>query len=434
MDIIKNFQILKKEISNWVKNPYFGFVKGHDYLEEKQLHEIKSFVGENNYEVIRKFEKKFAKSIGLGNAISYASARMGFYSLLDYLKIGEGDEVILTGFTCAVMSNAVWKVGAKPVFTDIDPSNFGTCSIAIKDNITPKTKMIVAQHTFGIPCNIDKLVNIAKENNIFILEDCALTHGSSSYGKKIGSFGDASLFSTDHSKPINSFMGGLIYTESEEIHYELSINHKSIPHLSIQHQKKIWNKLLYERKYFQPTRYGKNGLISILKKNILFEKNIYLDGDFEKESNHHYPYPASMPSFIAALGLIEMDRWNNEIVKRRKTLDDYLMVANVCGLNEFLPYAYFDKDLDIVPLRFIYQHPLPNKIKERMSDFIDVDWFWFNQPLIGCKNINAHGYIKGSCIESEKASKNIINWPCIFSAKSNVYLFENLKDIYLNYW
>ncbi len=400
-------------------------------MEEKHLHKIKTFVGQNNFGIVEKFEKKFASLIGTGSAISYASARMGFYSLLNHLKIGRGDEVILTGFTCAVMSNAIWRVGAKPIFTDIDPSNFGTCSNSFKENITSRTRMVVAQHTFGIPCNIDKLVNIARENNIFILEDCALTLGSSFHGKKVGSFGDAALFSTDHSKPINSFIGGLIYTENEEIHNSLRKNHKFMPSLTAEHQTKIWNKLLYERKYFQPQNYGKNDLISMIKKNILREESVYLDGDFEKEPNNQYPYPASLPSFIAAIGLAAIDKWTNEIVRRKKILNSYLILANDCGFDGFLPEGYFDENLDIVPLRFIYQHPSSKSIKEKMSHFIDVDWFWFNQPLIGCKDINAHGYKIGTCEESEKASKSIINWPCIYNETYNDHLFEKLENIHL---
>ena len=146
---------------------------------------------------------------------------MGFFALMQIRGIGKGDEVILQGHTCSVMPNAVWRTGATPIYADIDSNTFGSSAIEIDKVITPQTKMIVAQHSFGIPCDIEPIVDLARSKGIFLLEDCAITLGSKLKGIQVGNFGDAALFSIDHSKPLNAFTGGLIYTRKNELYEKL---------------------------------------------------------------------------------------------------------------------------------------------------------------------------------------------------------------------
>ena len=98
--------------------PYFGFVRGHDNLEEKQLKLLKNKIGNISKDVVNDFEKLFSLNIGTGNSVSFASGRMGFFSLMRVLGIGKGDHVILPGHTCSVMPNAVFRSGATPIFAD----------------------------------------------------------------------------------------------------------------------------------------------------------------------------------------------------------------------------------------------------------------------------------------------------------------------------
>lgn len=176
------------------RSPYFGFVQGHAYLEPDKLQQISQLVGVKDDALVADFERHFAKLVGPGQAVSYAAARMGFYELMRLEGIGKGDEVILLGATCAVMVNAVLRTGATPVFSDINLDTFGSSRSTIEVCVTPQTRMIVAQHSFGIPCEIEPIVNLAKERNIFLLEDCALTLGSKVNGIVVGNFGDAALF------------------------------------------------------------------------------------------------------------------------------------------------------------------------------------------------------------------------------------------------
>ena len=119
---------------------------------------------------------------------------MAFFSLMQSLGIGTGDEVIIPGFTCSVMANAIIRTGAKPVYSDIDADTMGSDASAIERCITPQTKMIVAQHSFGIPCNIDEIADLAKSKGIFLVEDSALALDSRIHGKSVGTLGRCCVF------------------------------------------------------------------------------------------------------------------------------------------------------------------------------------------------------------------------------------------------
>ena len=144
------------------KNPYFGFIQGHEHLSLEDLAEIQKWVGSDNLEIIEEFEQRFAEIIGDGQTVSFAAGRMGFYALMQVLGIQAGDEVVLQGATCSVMVNAVLRNGATPVYADIDPETFGSSEAAIEKVLSPKTKMVVAQHSFGIPCDIQPIVEQRK--------------------------------------------------------------------------------------------------------------------------------------------------------------------------------------------------------------------------------------------------------------------------------
>ena len=110
---------------------------------------------------------------------------MGFYELMKYKNIKKGDEIIILGATCAVMINAILRLKAIPKFSDIDLNTYGSEVKSINKLINKNTKIIIAQHSFGIPCDIHPIVELAKKKKIFLIEDCALTLGSSINGKKL---------------------------------------------------------------------------------------------------------------------------------------------------------------------------------------------------------------------------------------------------------
>ena len=402
----------------------------HTYLDDITFRNIKINDRKSNIETVIKFETKFATQLGTGMAVSLAAGRMAFFALMQALNIGKDDEVILQGHTCSVMPNAVWRIGATPVFADIDPNTFGSSAIEIEKKITPNTKMIVAQHSFGIPCDIEPILELSRSKGIFLLEDCAITFGSKINGLSVGNFSDAALFSIDHTKPINAFIGGLIYTSNKELYEKLKKIQLSSDDLPLDRQEAIWEKCLFERTYYTPQNYGKSFILSKVNRLFFREKDSYLSDDYGKEPSSKYPYPARLPSFLARLGLYELERWEDERKKRQDLLVRFLATSDKVGLRKFLPPPYFDNDLEIIPLRFVYTHPDNYALKKKLSKFIDTTWFWFDKPIVACKDPRDLGYVYGSCPVSEKVCNDIINWPCVFSESDNKQLLEYFAKVH----
>ena len=164
----------------------------------------------------RRLEKSFRNYFGFKNSFSFNSGRSSMIAIFDAMKIGDGDEVIVQGYTCNAAINPILYVGAKPVFADID-DNLNISPKEVEKKITSKTKAVVVQHTFGYPADIDEIKNICKKHNLYLIEDCAHSLGAKYKGEFCGSFGDASFFSFGRDKVISSVYGGMAVLNNDSL-------------------------------------------------------------------------------------------------------------------------------------------------------------------------------------------------------------------------
>ncbi len=162
------------------------------------------------------FEKAFCRYTGRKHAVAVNSGTSGLYLCLLAMGIGPGDEVISTPFTFIATINVILMVGAKPVLVDIDPETLNIDPAAIEKAITPKTKAIIPVEAFGSPAGFDKIYEIAKKHNLLILEDSCEGLGSMLNGKKVGTFGDMSVFAFYPNKQMTTGEGGMILTDNEQ--------------------------------------------------------------------------------------------------------------------------------------------------------------------------------------------------------------------------
>src|SRR4030066_2296538 len=162
----------------------------------------------------KQFEKDFANYIGNdAEAISVNSATAGLHLSLEAIGISYGDEVITTPYTFTASAEIIRYLGADPVFVDIDPSTFNIDPDKIESAITKKTKAIIPVHFAGMPCEMDKIINIAKKYNLKIVEDAAHSLPTFYQEKIIGSLDtDATVFSFYATKTITTGEGGMIVT------------------------------------------------------------------------------------------------------------------------------------------------------------------------------------------------------------------------------
>lgn len=174
-------------------------------------------------EYVNKFEKMFSSIHNDILSLSVSSGTTALHLALVSLGIGDGDEVIIPNVTFAACANAVILAGAKPVLCEINP--FSWC-IEIKEAeklITKKTKAIMAVHLYGQICDIHTLLDLCKDKNIFLIEDCAEAIGSSIKNKRVGTFGDIATFSFFGNKTISTGEGGMILFKKKEIQRKAKI-------------------------------------------------------------------------------------------------------------------------------------------------------------------------------------------------------------------
>ncbi|MDQ3190538.1 MAG: aminotransferase class I/II-fold pyridoxal phosphate-dependent enzyme [Bacteroidota bacterium] len=143
--------------------------------------------------------------------------RIALYSLLKALDIKKGDEIIVPAFTCVVVPNAIIYLGAIPVYVDIDPLTYNIDIDKIESKITSKTKVILAQNTFGLSPDLDKIFEIARKHNLKVVEDCTHGFGGSYKGKKNGTIADASFYSTQWNKPFSTGIGGIAVVKDPKL-------------------------------------------------------------------------------------------------------------------------------------------------------------------------------------------------------------------------
>ena len=165
---------------------------------------------------VHKFEETVSKYHDGINAVAMDSARSAFYLLLKAYGIGPGDEVILPSFSCLVIANPVIWVGAKPVYVDIDKDTFNLSFEDLKRKLSPRTKVVLVQHTFGLPVDLDKVREIVG-NDVKIVEDIAHSLGGIYNGKKIGTIGDAAVGTFGIEKIILSVRGGMVMKKDDEV-------------------------------------------------------------------------------------------------------------------------------------------------------------------------------------------------------------------------
>jgi dTDP-4-amino-4,6-dideoxygalactose transaminase len=168
------------------------------------------------------FSQKLSEHMGGGYSFPLYRARTATYAALKAWGVGVGDEVLLQSFIVPSVVDAVLSTGARPAFVDIEEKYWTTDVESIKEHITPKTKAIIPVHTYGQPCDMGAIMDIAKDHDLRVIEDCAHAPGGKFHGKALGSFGDAAVFSSNLDKAISAGTGGALYTNDKELAEKIS--------------------------------------------------------------------------------------------------------------------------------------------------------------------------------------------------------------------
>ena len=169
------------------------------------------------------FEEEFAKYIGCKYAVAVNSCTAALHISLAALGIGKGDEVITTPYTFVSTVNVILQQGAMLVLVDIKPDTFNINPDLIRKKINDKTKALIPVHFGGQPCEMGKIMKIAKDNNLLVIEDAAHAISAEYEGRKIGTIGDATCFSFYPTKNMTTGEGGMVTTNDEKLRERLKI-------------------------------------------------------------------------------------------------------------------------------------------------------------------------------------------------------------------
>ena len=272
LNLKRQYSYLKKDIENIISE----VLDGGSYINGPQT---------------KKFEKRMEESLGVKHAIGVANGTDALVIALEALGIGEGDEVITSPFTFFATAEAISVVGATPIFVDVKLEDFNIDETKIEKAITSKTKAIIPVHIFGTPANMDKINEIAKKNNLYVIEDACQAIGAKYRDRMIGTLSDIACFSFFPTKNLGTYGdGGLITTnndnfaticralkahgsgENGEIAYNLLNNIKKEVNVDNQLDDTVYN----PKKYYNYL-IGHNSRLDELHAGILNVKLNYLD-------------------------------------------------------------------------------------------------------------------------------------------------------------
>ena len=360
---------------------------------------------------IQAYHAGIQKILHVKYAFSFAGGRMALYTLLQALGVGTGDEVILQGYTCCVVPKAIMYVGAKPVYADISEKDYNLSYESVEELITDRTKVIIVQHTYGIPCHaLWKIRKLCDEKHIYMIEDCAHTFGTKWKGHILGTIGDAAFFSTDHTKYISTSVGGVAVTNNDIIGKKLTEIYETVADLTKKEQLAIVIQFslmnFFRNKYIswflqinKLTRMVEPIIWAILGKlHLVF----YMD-DYSNTAFPEYTFPAKLPNVQAMIGIGQLRKLKDNIKYRKKLTEIY---KQRLGGRFFIP----DDCAAVLRMPLVVENP--DEIVAGMRGLTKVER-WFS-PAIVCISEDEYakfGYDKETCPNAQKVAAHIINLP-----------------------
>jgi dTDP-4-amino-4,6-dideoxygalactose transaminase len=308
-----------------------------------------------------------------------------------------------------VVINAITKLGANPIFVDIG-RDANMDLLDLKRKITPKTKAIIVQHTFGVPAEIEELTSFAKTHSLPIIEDCAHALGAVLGENRIGTFGDISILSFGSDKIISCVRGGAIVVNNDSYVKKIIERKNSLPDTSI---KKIFQHLMHYPIFFL----GKNTyhilfgkvLLWTAKKINLTNRIIYNE---EKKGEPMRDYPSKLPEALAQILLLQLKRLNTIILHRKMVAKKY--EDEIKNPSVVLPCRELaaEKKSGGVYLRYPILTKNPYKLYEHAKNNGIILGNWYDTVVSPYRGVTARiDYIPGSCPNAEYFSKHIVNLP-----------------------
>jgi dTDP-4-amino-4,6-dideoxygalactose transaminase len=341
-----------------------------------------------------------------GRTFHFWKGRVGLYAILHALGVGPGDQVIMPGFTCVVVPNAVLYLEATPIYADIDPATYNLQAETIEPLITDQTKVVLAQNTFGLSADLDPIIELAESHGLYVIEDCAHGLGGFYRDRRNGTVAHAAFFSTQWSKPISTGLGGIAYTRDPEIVDRIETFVNQIPTPGFSEQAMLYTQLILRPLADHPLLYYPLvGLYRFLTRKLGLSVGSNRGSELTTQE---------MPDgYAKRMTLVQLRRWRREleridqIVEKRHQAaafyDDYL--SDVGIQPPYRPeYAIHGM------LRYTVRVSERDRLLEKARDQHIPVGDWFISPLYPVtEHLERWGYQMGQCPTAEQACQEVIN-------------------------
>ncbi|MBU0660692.1 aminotransferase class I/II-fold pyridoxal phosphate-dependent enzyme [Patescibacteria group bacterium] len=348
---------------------------------------------------IKKSEQMLREYFSVEYASTFDSGRTALQKAIEAIGVQKGDEVIVQAYTCVVVTNAIIWAGAIPIYVDVGKDlNMDLADLSTK--ITPKTKAIIVQHTFGNPAAIDTIMGIAKEKEIMVVEDCAHAIGGEYKGKKLGTWGDIGMFSFGSDKVISCVRGGALTTNTPALGKKIKELQQALPFAT----KKNILQYLFNIPLFL---FGKKYYESIGKLAFYLSNTLHLTGrviyDKEKCGEQIRLFPAKLPNALADMlvhQLHDLDARNTHrqhiAAIYKKAIQTKTPLVNTGHI--FLRYTLFVDE--------------PKKLLAYAKEQGIMLGNWYNASVVPTDvREGITRYTPGSCPQAEAFAKKSINLP-----------------------
>jgi len=358
--------------------------------------------------IIEQYQREFARFFGSERAFAFWKGRVGLYALLRALDVGEGDEVILPGYTCVMNVNPIKYVGARPVYVDIEPDTFNIDVNLLQDKITRRTKVIIAQHTYGYPCDMDAIMELAGRHGACVIEDCCLALGSKYKGRLAGTLGLAGYFSFQWNKPYTTGLGGMVITNDKELASRVeslqaeemcSPSAREVALLSM--QLLIYRLLIYPR----TTAFAQSLFRYLTRKGAVVGSSD--TSEFE---------PAKADDFLKGIGVMQARSGLRQLATIQDNISHRLKMAQLYD-ELFTHKGWTGRNYNkAVTEPVMVRYPL--RIREKQDALAQAAkagielGSWFECPLHPIETpLASYNYQIGMCPQAEKAAREVVNLP-----------------------
>ena len=383
-------------------------------------------------EALRALEEEFKKRIGTRHAFGFNSGRSALLAILSALQEGDlspeappvgraglakGNEVLLQAFTCNAVPNPVMWAGLKPVYVDCREDDFNIDVDDLERKITPKSRVVIVQHTFGLPADMDRVIEICKRHNLFLIEDCAHALGAEYQSKgvglpaearraKVGTFGKAAFFSFSRDKVISCIYGGMVTTNEDGLAKTVKKFQEGAGYPSAYWAfQQLLHPLAMNWKILPSYRVFGKYLLIIAQWLHVLSKAVHWK---EKRGMKPGYFPKRMPNALAILALQQLGKLERFNKHRKEIAQTYY--KELVGTSFELPERFEGREN--IFLRFAVKHPRAHEIvtKAWAQNLLIGDWY--TSPLAPeDTHLEKFGYWKGSCPKAEKLAQITLNLP-----------------------